>query len=593
MNPIYIEVGDEITTVIERIRQAPGASVALIVPKGAILLQSIVNLKLARKAAQESGTQVTVVTTDKTGRNLASQVGFPVRSKADQPDEAGISQEGEVLPGVKVHRYYDQTAEEPDSPAVVVAPIIPRGIVSAAAPPRAAPTAIEPTESPIVTRSLEIDLPPARTGLPVVEIVRPSPVAVAELPPMLPVSPSPTLIEAVTLPGPAETAPMPANAASRPIRRRIPRPVVFIAYLLVLAVLIAGGIAAVYWPKTIVTAHLHAQTKTQELTVTAAPGASTDANNLTVPLETLTATASDTGAITATGTKDIGDTSTGMVHLTNLDTVDQSLPVGAQITASGHTFLTTKVVTVPAYKRVNLVGQPGTATVAIAAQTPGAEGNVTSDTAAILSPTTDLTASALSTAGGNSKQVKVVTQKDIDATKATLLAKLTESAKAALDKQAGDQKISADPLSDQTNMDKMTPSVLPDTQADTGQLSGQLTIKREGISLNHLNELAEARMAQQVDAQHALASGTATATSVACNPTSCTAKVTATGSFVTNADLQPLTRKLAGTATANGLDLLRSNAPDADFSIQRTPTWWPNHNFPPSAKYISIVVVHD
>ena len=37
MQPIYIETSDEITTVIERLKEAEGSEVALVVPKGAIL----------------------------------------------------------------------------------------------------------------------------------------------------------------------------------------------------------------------------------------------------------------------------------------------------------------------------------------------------------------------------------------------------------------------------------------------------------------------------------------------------------------------------------------------------------------------------
>jgi len=49
-----------------------------VVPRDATILQSVVNLRLISKEATRFDKQISIVTTDKIGRNLAAQVGLPV-----------------------------------------------------------------------------------------------------------------------------------------------------------------------------------------------------------------------------------------------------------------------------------------------------------------------------------------------------------------------------------------------------------------------------------------------------------------------------------------------------------------------------------
>lgn len=75
---LYLESDEEITSVIDKMKQAKSRRLALVVPREAIILQSVVNLKLLLREATNSGKEIVLVTTDKIGRNLASQVGLVV-----------------------------------------------------------------------------------------------------------------------------------------------------------------------------------------------------------------------------------------------------------------------------------------------------------------------------------------------------------------------------------------------------------------------------------------------------------------------------------------------------------------------------------
>lgn len=115
---IYLETDEEITSVIDRLKKIEEKKVALVIPKRATLIGSIVNLKLLKKQAQELGKEISIVTVDKIGRSLASQVGFSVYRKIDgeevptevspppkiTPEISYIKKEDEVKPKVDIDK---------------------------------------------------------------------------------------------------------------------------------------------------------------------------------------------------------------------------------------------------------------------------------------------------------------------------------------------------------------------------------------------------------------------------------------------------------------------------------------------------------
>ena len=66
----YIDIDEEITSIVERLKKARANEIVMVVPKGALLIQSIVNLKILRKEADEHDIQLMMVTQDKLGKVL-------------------------------------------------------------------------------------------------------------------------------------------------------------------------------------------------------------------------------------------------------------------------------------------------------------------------------------------------------------------------------------------------------------------------------------------------------------------------------------------------------------------------------------------
>lgn len=110
---IYLETDEEITSLIDRLRAAEKDALSLVVPRGSTIAQSIVNLKLLKKSAEGMGKEVSLVTSDRIARNLASQIGLTVFSKVSEAESAKPAAKdsvpAEAVPAnseFKVNSYY-------------------------------------------------------------------------------------------------------------------------------------------------------------------------------------------------------------------------------------------------------------------------------------------------------------------------------------------------------------------------------------------------------------------------------------------------------------------------------------------------------
>ncbi|HHE45761.1 MAG TPA: hypothetical protein ENL05_00200, partial [Candidatus Moranbacteria bacterium] len=79
----YIDIDEEITSIIERLKKARAREIIVVVPKRALLIQSIINLRILKKEADEMGIQLMVVTQDKLGKILIEKAGILVQQKMD------------------------------------------------------------------------------------------------------------------------------------------------------------------------------------------------------------------------------------------------------------------------------------------------------------------------------------------------------------------------------------------------------------------------------------------------------------------------------------------------------------------------------
>ncbi|MDP1884709.1 MAG: hypothetical protein Q8L10_05105 [Candidatus Moranbacteria bacterium] len=106
----YIDIDEEITSIVDRLRKAKAKEVVIVVPKRAILIQSIINLKLLKKEADSIRKGLIIVTQDKFGKMLIEKAGIVVEQKLDDIDGQEIFEtEEEPEDGFKVDFDADQT----------------------------------------------------------------------------------------------------------------------------------------------------------------------------------------------------------------------------------------------------------------------------------------------------------------------------------------------------------------------------------------------------------------------------------------------------------------------------------------------------
>ncbi|PJE65086.1 hypothetical protein COU91_03585, partial [Candidatus Saccharibacteria bacterium CG10_big_fil_rev_8_21_14_0_10_47_8] len=99
---VYVDVDDEITAIIDKVENAKHNIVALVLPKRATMLQSIVNMRLLKRSSDTAGKSVVLITSETallplagaaglhTARNLQSKPSIPPAptDAAKTPDEA-------------------------------------------------------------------------------------------------------------------------------------------------------------------------------------------------------------------------------------------------------------------------------------------------------------------------------------------------------------------------------------------------------------------------------------------------------------------------------------------------------------------------
>ncbi len=95
---IYVDIDDDITSIIDKVKSASAPIVALVPPKRIGALQSVVNLKLLDRAANSAHKRVVLITSDHALTALAAGVAMPVaRNLQSKPEIAEApTDEGEL-----------------------------------------------------------------------------------------------------------------------------------------------------------------------------------------------------------------------------------------------------------------------------------------------------------------------------------------------------------------------------------------------------------------------------------------------------------------------------------------------------------------
>jgi hypothetical protein len=97
MKNIYLEPNEEIISTVDRLAQTKDDQINLVVPSGAQIWQSSINLKLLKREADNLNKKVTFIVTDDLGAEMAERVGFAVKRERELPIELAQQEEEEIV----------------------------------------------------------------------------------------------------------------------------------------------------------------------------------------------------------------------------------------------------------------------------------------------------------------------------------------------------------------------------------------------------------------------------------------------------------------------------------------------------------------
>lgn len=105
MENFYLEVSEELFSILDKIKKSHDDDVTLVVPRGLSALRSIINLRILKEEAISSGKDLSIVTGDTLIKKLAQQAGLRIldreirEKKDDWPEQ--LKEGGEIRPQVK------------------------------------------------------------------------------------------------------------------------------------------------------------------------------------------------------------------------------------------------------------------------------------------------------------------------------------------------------------------------------------------------------------------------------------------------------------------------------------------------------------
>ncbi|MBN1494837.1 hypothetical protein JW911_03840 [Candidatus Peregrinibacteria bacterium] len=87
---LFTEIDDEITGIYDKLKKYKMRNIYIVVPKRAVLFQSIVNLRILKRKSDDLGKTIYIITNDQNGMQLAQRAGFQVFDKLESNEHPSL-----------------------------------------------------------------------------------------------------------------------------------------------------------------------------------------------------------------------------------------------------------------------------------------------------------------------------------------------------------------------------------------------------------------------------------------------------------------------------------------------------------------------
>ncbi|MFZ2836645.1 MAG: hypothetical protein WAZ21_04995 [Candidatus Saccharimonadales bacterium] len=447
---IYIDVEDDITAIIGKVKNAQQKIVALVPPKRVGVLQSAVNLRLIGRTADTNNKRLVLITSNQALIALAAAAKIPVaRNLQSKPELAEIT-----------------ALDIDDGEDVIDGSSLPVGDLARTA------------DNQPSSKDAALDK------------------AVGDI----------NKQEAFTKRAVPSAAVLAARPNVKKSNQKVPN---FNSFRKKFFLIIAGGVlllAFLIWaiwfaPRAtvVITAQTTATTVSEKVTLDPAAETNFAASRVHALVQQQKKQLSVD--FDATGTKDVGEKATGTMKITRSGVSDSSstIPAGTGFSSGGYTFMTTEAVTIPpsAIQGTSLVA--GSATAGVRAADIGEEYNLSAR--AYQSSIAGYSGQGSNMTGGTKRQVKVVTASDIQAAATKLAEQKDDTVKDQL-RQAFSQDVTV--IDQSYTASQAAPTSVPAVdQEATGKskLTSEVTYTLLGITKADLNTYLDAGLKKQLDSK--------------------------------------------------------------------------------------------
>lgn len=451
---IYIDVDDEITAIIEKVQDSPSKILALVLPKRATVFQSIVNMKLLKRTAEQAKKSIVLITSESSLMPLAGAVGLHV---------AKTLQSKPAIPAAPKASDAPVSVSEADVEEIDDEPINPNATIGELAGPAS-------DEEETIEVDNDSDEPAAAAA------------------------------------GGAALAKLPFNK-----KLKVPN---FDRFRVRLFLGIGGAIALVVfwifavfvWPKATVTIKTDTVDVASSVSIISSPSIKEiNVDKKQVPGILKEYKKTDSTKAPATGQKDLGTKASGKVtlSLTNCDQAQVTVPAGTTISSGNFNFITQVDATLQSVKFGNVCKnsdfpQVSSASVAVTAQNAGDSYNLSARNYSVAG-FGNVSGAGTAMSGGTSKIVKVVSQQDIDGAKQKLVDSINSSANQDITGQLKGEGYFPinDTFAAKEPLVAATPAV--DTEAEEVTVNVTLSYTMAGAQEDGVKQILEADIKQHID----------------------------------------------------------------------------------------------
>lgn len=526
---IYIDVDDEITAIIDKVRNSEHKIVALVLPKRATVLQSIVNMKLLKRSAQKAKKNLVLITSEAGLLPLAGAVGLHVAKNLQSKPAIPDGPEKTDIPESLVHEEEIESEDE----------------------------AVDASKS-----VGELSGEPDKASMPEPE-------------------------ETIDIDDDAPVAGKKADKKSKDKKDKklkVPNFDRFRKWLII------GGIAlvvmitlGVFGLRVLPKATIKIATDSTDTAMTIEFTANTtnttfDEAGKVVPAQLATVKKTDTQSAPATGQKNAGNKASGTLGVSakvcNSISTPSPVPSGTGVSANGQTYLTDQTVTF-VFDSISggCINFKSSGTTIIA-QNPGAAAN-TANTTFTVAGRSDVSASG-SAAGGTDNIVKVVSQADVDAAKAKIPAAANaEAAKNELTNTLKKDDMYVITSSFTTEGPNVTPTPNVGDQADNVTVTANTTYTMLGVNQNDLKKLITAQANSQIDTskQAVLNDGLDTASFTVQGKDNPKVSMTTSVTIGPNLDTEAIKKEVGGKKKGETISIIESRPSIKGVTVDYSPFW--------------------